>query len=109
MTHVAVQTQLRPLIPGFLARVRADIALCKMAVTAGHHNKLRALCHKNSGSCAMYGFETLGDLFATLEHVSLADTRPKDPNKGGVRPEPTVGSAFAQLERYADQLTISFR
>lgn len=97
MIQVEVNSELRPLIPGFLGRIRADIVRCRIAVTAGHQGALKALCHKNRGCCAMYGFNKLAALFSALEHVSLADMR------RGQTP------ALVQLERYAAQLAVTYR
>lgn len=95
---ITIENELRPLIPAFLTRMRYDIALCKVAVLSGHHSKLRALCHKNSGSCAMYGFAELSELFASLEQASLAS-----------RSRSQIGAAVERLSRYADRMEITFR
>lgn len=97
MIQVEVTSELRPLIPGFLASIRADIVRCRIAASAGQLSAVKALCHKNRGCCAMYGFNQLAALFLALEHVSLADIR------RGHMP------ALVQLERYAAQLAVTYR
>lgn len=97
MIPVEVHSELKPLIPGFLARIRADIVRCRVALTIGQHSTLRALCHKNNGCCAMYGFDHLGELFAALERVSLTGFSKAQMN------------ALVALERYADRLEITYR
>lgn len=97
MIQVQVNSELRPLIPSFLTRIRGDVIRCRLAATTGQLSTLRALCHKNRGCCAMYGFEQLAALFSSLERASLADIR------RGQAP------ALRQLELYAAQLEVTYR
>lgn len=99
MIPVEVHSELKPLIPGFLARIRADIVRCRVAFTLGQHSTLRALCHKNNGCCAMYGFEHLGALFSSLERVSLTD----------IAKDKAQMNALVALERYANHLEVTYR
>lgn len=102
---VRVDATLRPLIPAFLQRVRTDIVGCRVALTTGRYSQLKALCHKNKGCCAMYGFVSLSRHFAALERC-FPDARPL--RRGGQRVGGESLAAMTALETYASQLHITY-
>lgn len=109
---VRVDATLRPLIPGFLQRVRADIVGCRLALTTGRYTQLKALCHKNTGCCAMYGFMSLSQHFATLERSMTDATAVKRPVARISRHETRNRAAMAAmtaLETYAARLHITYQ
>lgn len=110
MAHVAIEAQLRPLIPDFLMRVRSDIAKCRIAVLSARNSTLRQLCHKNKGCCAMFGFNQLSLLFATLEQTTLAKPAalPRQPRNGGPTQSAPAWQALVALERYAAGLEVRY-
>lgn len=122
MAYVAIEAQLRPLIPDFLTRVRSDIVQCRVAVLAARRSTLRQLCHKNRGCCAMFGFSQLSQLFAALEEAAQFAAKPRlssGATPAGQAAFPTRHSssaawiapartALAALERYAEGLEIRY-
>lgn len=109
---VRVDATLRPLIPGFLRRVRADIVGCRIALTAGRLSHLRALCHKNTGCCAMYGFVDLSQHFAALERC-MTDAKAVNRQVARIPRAETKNraatAAMTALERYAARLHITYQ
>lgn len=69
---VAVDAELRPLMPGFLAKRRVEVALLRQAATSGDLAGLRASGHSLKGLGGGYGFDALTDLGRALEECARA-------------------------------------
>ncbi len=64
---VSVDPELRPLIPGFLAKRRAEVEDLRAALAVGDMAALRAAGHSLKGLGGGYGFDALTDLGRQME------------------------------------------
>lgn len=69
---VRVEAELEPLIGGFLAKRRDDLAVLRGAVESGDLGTLQATGHNLKGLGGGYGFDMLSDLGRALEERARA-------------------------------------
>ncbi len=67
MTIVQVDTELAPLVPGFLERRHEDVRKVLAAVATGDYESARCLGHQLKGVGGGYGFQPITDLGAAIE------------------------------------------
>lgn len=84
---VSVDPELRPLMPGFLAKRRAEIGGLRAALAARDMAALRAAGHNLKGLGGGYGFDALTELGRELEQRTRAED---------------VGGVAATVEAIAD-------
>jgi len=70
--HVAVESWLKPVIPAYLEKRKADVAHLWLALEQGDFATVRTLGHQMSGSGAGYGFAEITEMGAALEESALA-------------------------------------
>jgi signal transduction histidine kinase/CheY-like chemotaxis protein len=70
--HVAVESWLKPVIPAYLEKRKADVAQLRLAIQQGDFDTVRTLGHQMAGSGAGYGFAEITEIGATLEESALA-------------------------------------
>jgi len=70
--HVAVESWLKPVIPAYLKKRKADVAQLRLALEQGDFAAVRTLGHQLAGSGSGYGFAQITEIGATLEESALA-------------------------------------
>jgi signal transduction histidine kinase/CheY-like chemotaxis protein len=70
--HVAVESWLKPVIPAYLEKRKADVGQLRLALQQGDFDTVRTLGHQMSGSGAGYGFAEITEIGATLEESAQA-------------------------------------
>jgi CheY-like chemotaxis protein/HPt (histidine-containing phosphotransfer) domain-containing protein len=70
--HVAVESWLRPVIPAYLEKRRADVANLRAALERSDYATVRTLGHQMAGSGAGYGFAEITEIGGMLEESALA-------------------------------------
>jgi signal transduction histidine kinase/CheY-like chemotaxis protein len=70
--HVAVESWLKPVIPAYLEKRKADVAQLRNALEQADFATVRTLGHQMAGSGKGYGFAEITDIGATLEESALA-------------------------------------
>lgn len=94
--HVRVASELRPLIPGFLANRRTELASLERAVAARDADTLRRIAHGLKGVGGGYGFDEITRIGAEIESYA------KVGNAAGTR------RSIQALKRYLDRVEVSF-
>jgi CheY-like chemotaxis protein/HPt (histidine-containing phosphotransfer) domain-containing protein len=69
--HVAVESWLRPVVPAYLEKRRADVAKLRFALEQGDYATIPTLGHQMAGSGAGYGFAEITEIGSTLEESAL--------------------------------------
>jgi CheY-like chemotaxis protein len=69
--HVAVESWLKPVIPAYLEKRRADVPKLRSALEQGDYDSVRTLGHQMSGSGSGYGFTEITDIGGMLEESAL--------------------------------------
>ncbi len=70
--HVAVESWLKPVIPAYLEKRRADVPKLRSALEDGDYATVRTLGHQMAGSGAGYGFSEITDIGGKIEESALA-------------------------------------
>jgi signal transduction histidine kinase/DNA-binding response OmpR family regulator len=70
--HVAVESWLRPVIPAYLEKRKADVAKLRFALDQGDYDTVRTLGHQMAGSGSGYGFVKITEIGEMLEESALA-------------------------------------
>ena len=70
--RVTVESWLKPVIPAYLEKRKADVAHLRLALEQGDFASVRTLGHQMAGSGAGYGFTEITEIGATLEESALA-------------------------------------
>jgi CheY-like chemotaxis protein len=70
--HVAVESWLKPVIPGYLEKRRADVAKLRVALGQNDYDTVRTLGHQMAGSGSGYGFAEITEIGGVLEESALA-------------------------------------
>jgi signal transduction histidine kinase/FixJ family two-component response regulator len=70
--HVTVEAWLKPLVPAYLEKRRADVGKLRCALEQGDYATVRTLGHQMAGSGAGYGFSEITEIGAALEESALA-------------------------------------
>jgi CheY-like chemotaxis protein len=71
-TLVAIEPGMEDVVPAYLAKRRADIALYRDALAASDFESIKKLAHKMKGTGSGYGFPALTDFGAALEKSAIA-------------------------------------
>jgi signal transduction histidine kinase/CheY-like chemotaxis protein len=71
-TLIAVEPGMEDVVPSYLAKRRADIALYRAALAANDFESIKRLAHKMKGTGSGYGFPALTGFGATLEKSAIA-------------------------------------
>ena len=69
--RVRVEEGMEDVVPGYLEKRRADVALYRAALEAGDFESIKKLAHKMKGTGAGYGFPRLTELGSELEKAAL--------------------------------------
>jgi signal transduction histidine kinase/CheY-like chemotaxis protein len=79
-TVIAVESWLKPVIPGYLEKRRKDVAKLRAAFEQGDYATVRMLGHQMAGSGAGYGFAAITEIGGALEESALSGdtTRMRD-------------------------------
>jgi HPt (histidine-containing phosphotransfer) domain-containing protein len=94
---VEVDEDLSDLIPGFLARKRAEVASIFDAVARRDYEAIGRIAHRIKGEGGSYGFDAMSEIGRSLEHVAT------------VRDDGAVAAVARQLLNYLDHLEIVFQ
>jgi HPt (histidine-containing phosphotransfer) domain-containing protein len=94
---VEVDEDLSDLIPGFLARKRAEVASIFDAVARRDYEAIGRIAHRIKGEGGSYGFEEMSEIGRSLEHIAT------------VRDDGAVTALAGQLLNYLDRLEIVFQ
>jgi signal transduction histidine kinase/CheY-like chemotaxis protein len=70
--HVEVESWLKPVVPGYLEKRRADVTKLRHALEQGDYATVRTLGHQMTGTGASYGFADITEIGAMLEESALA-------------------------------------
>jgi signal transduction histidine kinase/CheY-like chemotaxis protein len=70
--QVPVEDWLKPVIGGYLAKRRADVAKLREALDRGDFGTVRTLGHQMAGTGGGYGFEPITEIGGALEEAALA-------------------------------------
>jgi signal transduction histidine kinase/DNA-binding NarL/FixJ family response regulator len=71
-TDIALDDDVRDLLPSFLAKKREEVAQMAIAVTHGDAERVRGLSHRLRGSFSLYGFTEASSLCAEIEAMAVA-------------------------------------
>lgn len=93
---VRVDPDLIDLIPGFLQNRRQDVIALKGALARGDMERIRLIGHSMKGSGGGYGFPTLSEVGAVIEHGAQ-----------GLNYE-AILQAVAQLEEYLARIEVAY-
>ncbi len=69
--HVAVESWLKPVVPAYLEKRKADVAQLRNALDQADFATVRTLGHQMAGSGAGYGFAKITEIGSTLEESAL--------------------------------------
>jgi histidine phosphotransfer protein HptB len=94
---VEVDEDLSDLIPGFLARKRAEVASIFDAVARRDYEEISRLAHRIKGEGGSYGFDKMSELGRSLQHVAT------------MRDDGAVTTLARQLLDYLDHLEVVFQ
>ena len=94
---VEVDEDLSDLIPGFLARKRAEVAAIFDAVARRDYEEISRVAHRIKGEGGSYGFDTMSEIGRSLQHVAT------------MRDDGAVTTLARQLLSYLDHLEIVFQ
>jgi signal transduction histidine kinase/CheY-like chemotaxis protein/HPt (histidine-containing phosphotransfer) domain-containing protein len=70
--HVAVESWLKPVVPAYLEKRRADVGKLRAALGQEDFAGVRTIGHQMSGSGAGYGFPEISEIGAVIEEAALA-------------------------------------
>jgi signal transduction histidine kinase/CheY-like chemotaxis protein len=87
-----VESWLKPVIPAYLEKRRADLVKLKTALEQGDYDTVRTLGHQMAGSGAGYGFAQITEIGGALEESALAGDTPR------------IRNGIVQLERYLNDI-----
>ena len=71
-TVVEVDPEIKDLIPGYLARKRADVERIQSALDAGNFAAVATVAHKLKGEGGGFGLDELSEMSAALERAAKA-------------------------------------
>lgn len=69
---VEVDPEIKDLIPGYLARKRADVERIQSALAAGNFAAVATVAHKLKGEGGGFGLDELSEMSAALERAAKA-------------------------------------
>jgi HPt (histidine-containing phosphotransfer) domain-containing protein len=70
---VTVESWLKPVIPAYLEKRRADVQKLRVALEQSDYSTVRTLGHQMAGSGGGYGFAQLTKIGEMLEESALAE------------------------------------
>jgi signal transduction histidine kinase/DNA-binding NarL/FixJ family response regulator len=85
---VEVESWLKPVIPAYLEKRRADVIKLKVALEQGDYDTVRTLGHQMAGSGAGYGFAKITEIGGALEESAMASDATQ------------IRNAIGQLEQF---------
>jgi HPt (histidine-containing phosphotransfer) domain-containing protein len=94
---VEVDEDLSDLIPGFLARKRAEVAAIFEAVARRDYEEISRVAHRIKGEGGSYGFDAMSEIGRSLQHTAT------------MRDDGAVTTLARQLLSYLDHLEIVFQ
>jgi len=94
---VEVDQDLSDLIPGFLARKRADVASIFEAVGRRDYEEISRVAHRIKGEGGSYGFDAMTEMGRSMQHAAA------------IRDDGAVTTLARQLLNYLDHLEIVFQ
>jgi CheY-like chemotaxis protein len=89
---VEVESWLKPVIPAYLEKRRADVVKLKAALEQADYDTVRTLGHQMAGSGAGYGFGRITEIGGALEESALAGDAVQ------------IRDGIGQLERYLNNI-----
>lgn len=87
-----VEPWLKPVIPAYLEKRRADVVKLKAALELGDYDTVRTLGHQMAGSGAGYGFAKITEIGGELEESALAADAAR------------IRNGIGQLERFLSSI-----
>ncbi len=93
---VAISQDLEPLIPGFLANRRRDLATIEACVKQGDLSTIGMLGHRMKGDGGGYGFDQISAIGDRLEQAAID------------RDAATIATQAAQLADFLARVTITY-
>jgi HPt (histidine-containing phosphotransfer) domain-containing protein len=94
---VEVDEDLSDLIPGFLARKRAEVAAIFEALAQRNYEDIGRIAHRIKGEGGSYGFDAMSEIGRSLQHVAT------------MRDDSAVATLARQLLNYLDHLEVVFQ
>jgi HPt (histidine-containing phosphotransfer) domain-containing protein len=94
---VEVDEDLSDLIPGFLARKRAEVAAIFEALAQRNYEDIGRIAHRIKGEGGSYGFDAMSEIGRSLQHVAT------------MRDDSAVTTLARQLLNYLDHLEVVFQ
>jgi HPt (histidine-containing phosphotransfer) domain-containing protein len=94
---VQVDEDLSDLIPGFLARKRADVTSIFDAVGRRDYEEISRVAHRIKGEGGSYGFDAMSEMGRSMQHAAA------------IRDDGAVTTLARQLLNYLDHLEIVFQ
>ncbi len=70
--HVSVESWLKPVVGGYIQKLRGDVATLRAAVDQGDYAIVRTLGHQMAGTGGGYGFDPITEIGSALEQSALA-------------------------------------
>ncbi len=89
---IEVESWLKPVIPAYLEKRRADVGKLRFALEQSDFDTVRTLGHQMAGSGSGYGFAAITDIGFVLEESAIAGDVSK------------INDGIAALERYLSQV-----
>lgn len=94
---VQVDEDLSDLIPGFLARKRAEAASLFEAVGRRDFEEISHIAHRIKGEGGSYGFDAMSEMGRSMQHAAT------------IRDDGAVTTLARQLLNYLDHLEVVFQ
>ncbi|HEV2171019.1 MAG TPA: Hpt domain-containing protein [Candidatus Binatus sp.] len=94
---VEVDEDLSDLIPGFLARKRAEVAAIFEAVARRDYEEISRVAHRIKGEGGSYGFDAMSEMGRSLQHAAA------------IRDDGAVTTLARQLLSYLDHIEVVFQ
>ena len=94
---VQVDEDLSDLIPGFLARKRAEVATIFEAIVRRDYEEIGRMAHRIKGEGGSYGFDAMSEMGRSMEHAAAT------------RDEGALTTLARQLLSYLDHLEVVFQ
>jgi signal transduction histidine kinase/CheY-like chemotaxis protein len=93
---VQVEEGMEDVVPGYLAKRRADVPVYAEALANDNFESIRQLAHRMRGTGSGYGFPVLTELGSTMEKAAL------------VRDAGRIGESLNRLAAYLDSIDLKY-
>jgi signal transduction histidine kinase/CheY-like chemotaxis protein len=93
---VQVEEGMEDVVPGYLAKRRADVPVYTEALAKNDFESVRQLAHKMRGTGSGYGFPVLTELGATMEMAAME------------RDAARIGESLSRLASYLDSIELKY-